>query len=970
MRQVINPFLKQALFWGLLMVLGGFLQAQDASGKISGIVVDGENGEPVIGANVYLEGMTLGAATDVDGAYLILNVPVGSQYTVVYQMLNYSETRITGVEVVAGENTRLDVTLKPEAIAGEEVVVEARAIMNNEAILLKERQKAAAVSDAISAEDISRSGSGNAAEAMTKVTGASVMDGKYVFIRGLGDRYSGTMLNGTEVPSADPDRKTVQMDLFPANLLDNIVTQKTFTPDKPGSFSGGMVEVSTKAYPDQLILKYSSSTSYNSLSTGNNQFLTYPGGDDDWLGKDDGTRELPSIMDGQTPPPLSTARRDEGQAQLLDDMVRAFQPVMAPSKKAAPWNQSHAFSFGNQHYLGDRPLGYVFSLTYSRKFNFYDGGTLARWDPLSNASLQERLPSRFLFEDNRGLEEADWGGVFTFSSKPFKNHELTGNVFYSQSGQSEARYVVGTYLQKFGEEDTQYENRVLHYTERNLQSYQMNGEHFFPMLLGMKLDWRASYAETKQDEPDHRYFTSDYSVSDAGDTSYQIILSQYPGPSRNYRSMTEDGQNFSFDIAMPLPSWNKHSSQLKAGGYFSGKDRLYDAVQYSYSRTLGYDGDPYGFFRDDIGITSVDTFGTNIFYNFGRILQLTSDASVGRFDGTDDVNAGYFMFDMPLTSRLRAIAGARYEDTEMVIGRLDSSYVRQSQEGRLKRNDWLPSLNMVYLLWENMNLRASYGKTLARPTLREMSPFASYQIVGGFYYVGNPDLTLTTIDNYDLRWEWFMRPGEVVAVSGFYKKFKNPIEKSILLGGTTDNPTVTYTNVDDATLYGLEFEFRKGLDGLANWLQGFGVGMNLSLVKSSVDIAEDRLFDINASDPDRVFFTDNTRPLQGQSPYIFNLDLGYANYRTGTAANLFYNIFGDRIYEVAVQAAPDIYERSRSILDFNMSQRLIDGVKLKLAISNLLDENFLLTQAYKGQDFKVQEYKMGRTYSIGFTYEL
>ena len=292
-----NHFLMKIFYKTILFNLILFLSSAVAqeSGSIFGKIVDSMTGEDLIGANLFLEGTTIGAASDLEGNYRITNIPSGI-YTLSASMVGYTKLTVAELEIKSGESKKLDISLTSEAIETEEVVVTARMILNNEASLLKNRQKSNSISDAISSELISRSGSSNAGDAMTKVTGASVVDGKYVFVRGLGDRYSSMHLNGTELPSADPDKKAFNMDLFPTGVLDNIVTIKSFTPDKPGNFSGGLVDIATKSYPDVFTLKLSGSSSYNSSVTFNDKFLTYNGCKTDWLGFDDGSRAMPEIF--------------------------------------------------------------------------------------------------------------------------------------------------------------------------------------------------------------------------------------------------------------------------------------------------------------------------------------------------------------------------------------------------------------------------------------------------------------------------------------------------------------------------------------------------------------------------------------------------------------------------------------------------------------------------------------------------
>ena len=351
------------------------ISAQENAGRIAGSIVDAQNGETLIGANVYLEQTTLGAASDLDGSYVILNVPEGS-YTLIISVVGYAETKVTDVKVKNGQLTKIDLAIQPEIMTSETITVEARALKNNEASLLKDRQKSDAISDAISAEMISRTASGDAAEAMQKVTGASIVDNKYVYVRGLGERYSITQLNGAELPSSDPDRKAFQLDLIPANLLDNIKTLKTFTPDKPGNFTGGAVDIGTKTFPDDFTLNIRVGSQYNSQAHGNPDFLMYRGGETDWLGFDDGTRDIPEVLQETKKIPLpAEARFDEQKAADLDKYSTAFNNVMNVQSEQMPLDAGLAVSVGDKILVGSgSTIGIQANLTYARRYSFYSGG--------------------------------------------------------------------------------------------------------------------------------------------------------------------------------------------------------------------------------------------------------------------------------------------------------------------------------------------------------------------------------------------------------------------------------------------------------------------------------------------------------------------------------------------------------------------------------------------------------------------
>jgi TonB-dependent receptor len=324
------------------------------------------------------------------------------------------------------------------------------------------------------------------------------------------------------------------------------------------------------------------------------------------------------------------------------------------------------------------------------------------------------------------------------------------------------------------------------------------------------------------------------------------------------------------------------------------------------------------------------------------------------------------MIDLPITNQLRFIGGARLETTLMNSRTLDS----KDETGKLDNTDILPSVNVIYAVNENMNLRAAYTNTLARPTFRELAPYLSFEFVGDFLYVGNPNLKRTLIENYDLRWEWFMNPGEIVALSGFYKDFENPIESYIDPTFSDDNTLRSVKNVDQALVYGIEFELRKGLGFLSNSLNNFKLGSNFSLVESSVDVPQEEIDEkIFNGDPN----PDKTRPFAGQSPYIFNINLTYDNYESGTSAGVYYTLFGDRLYITGRHATPDVYERGYGALDVKVSQSILNNFEISLSGKNLLDPeqifSYRLDNGIVDKEFNYSAYNMGRTFSISLSYK-
>ncbi|HDP98600.1 MAG TPA: TonB-dependent receptor [bacterium] len=938
------------------------IQAQSLKGKISGKIVDAENGEPLIGANVVLQNTMLGAASDLDGNYFIPAIPPGS-YTLVITMMGYSKIIITDVIVNAGKVTVINTSQKPEIIETEGVIVTAKAIRNTEAALLKDRQRSIAVSDAISAEAISQVGSGDAADAMKQITGASVVDGKYIYIRGLGDRYTSTQLNGAEIPSTNPYKRAASVDIIPTNLLDNIVTAKSFTPDRPGNFSGGAIDIRTKDFPEVLTMSLSISSSFNpQTNLKNNGAILYSGGKLDWLGMDDGTRNIPSTMPpmGTHIPISSEAGQDQDKALLLDQYTKSFSNVMRPVATTFPLNQSYHFSAGNQVTFLGRPLGFIGSFSYSRNFTNYDDGHSAAYLIGGHVDSVQALIVDYDLKDQKSSEEVLWGGLFNAAYKLNPTNKLMFNVLYNRNGESMARLLDGKFPYESG--DANYQTTVLSYNERTMSSMQVSGDHQFDFLRMSRISWKYSFGKSTQDEPDIRFFTNSYD-EDLG--YYNMKLGHVP--TRYFRYLDEDRNEFSLDVIIPFSQWGGKLASFKFGGLTANKGRNFTQRKFIYDTATSYNfnGDVDQFFSNqNIGIVdslSYEWQGQRYTrYDFGLYIQEPIDW-VALYNGSEDISAGYAMLDLPLSARLRFVGGARFESTNMNV-------VTQSNDPRenyfeIKQSDLLPSANLIYSLRQDMNFRLVYGKTLARPTFREAVPYKSYEFFNSYEYKGNPNLKQTMIDNIDLRWEWFSRPGEIYAISAFYKLFKNPIEQRIL---TEAERIITWDNVDRATVMGVELEARKRLDVINELFSNFSLGSNLTLVYSDIDIAKEELAEIRIQNPYRK----SSRSLASQSPYIFNINFNYDNPNKRIASTLYYNVFGERLSFVTEGGAPDVYELPFHLLNFSISYKFINHLGVKFTAKNLLDSEMEKIQKFKGTVYNFTKYTMGRTYSIELKYEL
>jgi len=936
-------------------------------GKIFGSVVDSETGQPIIGANVYLEDTSLGAASDLDGRFIILNVPV-SNYTLVISVVGYAETKINGVEVNDNDVTKLDIMVQPEILTTDVVVVEAKALRNTEASLLKARQKSLAVSDAISAEGISRSGSGDAADAMKKVTGASVVDNKYVFIRGLGERYTITQLNGAELPSSDPDKKAFQFDIIPANLLDNIVTTKTFTPDKPGNFSGGAVNIGTKTFPDYLMLKLSTGTEYNTQTTFSPDFITHTGGKNDWLGFDDGTRAIPALLnDSELRIPVSQeARFDAEKAENLDAYSKAFNNIMDYQTIDGPVNSNFALSIGNRvNFSTQSYLGYMGSLTYSRSHSFYKDGQIGRY---VLASGHNEMTPLLLLKDSKSSSEANLGFLTDLTYFFNANHKIGFNAFYSHNGTSITRYQDGQWPQELGHDDLYrtYQTRVFTFLERDVRSYQLKGEHYIRPLLNLSMDWSASLARSTQDEPDRRAISIIYTASPT-DTSYTIRGSNFPDPSRYYRYLKDHTDTYNVNFSLPFSLWSGRSNTFKFGYSYQDISRDFRERIFSYNTANNILNDLNGDLREFFspaysGITRIDTLNSGrIRYNFGNTIYDFSKPK-NNYDGYQLIRAYYAMMDLSLLRNLRLIGGARYETTLIDVASQDPTQLKTA----IEEKDWLPSLGLIYQLGHDMNLRASASRTLARPNFRELAPYSTKDFSNDVELVGNPELKRTLIVNYDLRWEWFYSPGKILSLSTFYKELINPIEMAFSQYSTRSNPIVTYTNVERATIKGVEMEGRIGLGDFVKALSPFALGGNFTVLDSDVDIAGSELNSRLAIDST----AGRTRSLQGQSDYILNLDFSYENSQWGTVAAIHYNYFGKRLAKVSALITPDVFELPAAQLTLIITQNISKHFSLKFSAKNLLNSPYLEEYEFEGKDYIFQKYTQGRSFGIGINYQL
>ncbi|HEX5042676.1 MAG TPA: TonB-dependent receptor [Candidatus Polarisedimenticolaceae bacterium] len=955
----------------VLLALIAFVTLAHAqsSGGIQGVVLDQTLQIPLAGVSLTLAELGQSATSDADGKFSFEHVPPG-RYTILAEKGGYAALGVPGIPVGPGKATEQRIELMSEAVVTEETTVTAEAYKENkEAVMLEERREAPTVQDAVSSDVISKAGAGDASGALKMVVGTSVAAGKYVSVRGLSDRYTGTTVNGVRVPSADPRRRAVQVDLFPTGTIDSVTVTKTFTPDLQGDFTGGGVDIKTRNIPGK-VLSVGVTSEFNSIATYNDNFLTYAGGGVNTLGFSASDRPLPDSATGELPaipafPAFGQNPTEEQMAasQTHDANTRAFSPVMGISRSAPGVNTGLSVTAGDWYQVGDKGVfGAMASFTYSSKYDQYtlgqnnSGGVS---DPSAGIGLSRER------KDSKGTEELLMGLLGNLTFQPSERHELSLRVLGTQSDEDEARFQVEDVS-----DTTVEQNQALHYTERDLLSAQLHGVHKLGKGTSPRweIDWTGARNRTQQNEPDVRFFRSQYDLSTFGGRM-PANSTEAQNTRRIWRDIDEDSTLGQLDAKFTFPRFAGKEGFVKAGVYREGSDRGYTQNSYTYlfPTQAGSFIDPRR--RANLALsqfTGDDAYDlwTDVFLNPERIGIATSAPAenqllwtivpVGNdvnYTGDQTIQAGYGMVSVPLLRRLELIAGARYESTKIAVdptsqsGQLET-IVDQGNGNRsletvpveeaatdLEDSAVLPSVNVIFQPRDSMNVRASWTRTLARPTFRELAPVATEEFIFGDEYFGNPDLELSTIENYDLRWEWFRRSGEVLALSAFTKRIQDPIE--MISFSAANRSFIQPVNYETGRAKGAELEARTGLDLLGRFFSRLTLGLNATWMDTEVDLPPDERASLAAYGLDQP-----TRQLQGQPAYVGNLNVVYDNADSGTSIGAFYNVTGETLVSGAgrgqTDGTPDVFEKSYGTLDLSMSQLFLKRLTVTVRFKNLL----------------------------------
>jgi len=892
----------------LLVVLPKEIIAQ--TGSIEGVVRDKSTNETLVGASVSIEGTNIGVSTNADGQFKLSSLKAGA-YKLKVSYIAFNPYVSDDIHVTNDNVTIANVFLVPASVNLAEVNVSASRKTNTGIAVNKAVRMSVGLANGVSSQLIAKLQDRDAADVVKRIPGITIMNDKFIIVRGLSQRYNSVWLNNAATPSSETDTKAFSFDVIPSSMIDNILIYKTAEADFPADYSGGFIKIATKAIPDHNEVVFSYSTSINQGTTFHD-FYKYQGSKTDWLGYDNGFRampkEMPANLDEYTNAPNPALQQKV--AEIGKSMNKSWTPNLQTAKPDQRFSMgiSHKFNFGNTS------LGNITAVTYSNSNSYVN---YLKNNNYSIYSYSSDNPSPVdEFHDKQYTNTAKIGVLCNWAYYLNQNNRIEFRNMYNQIGYTR------TTLRE-GEE--WYTNNLIRSTElsylsRSIYSGQLGGLH----NIGdgsLKIEWTFGYSTTNKKEPDmkrYKYIKS----SDA--TNYFLQVTGDLSPlSRRWLDLNEDLFSGALNLTKRLNVWNTNS-ELKAGIYYETKNRAFTARNFSYKAT----GSTFGFTE-----LQPDQIFTNANFNVTDGIQLVENVNKSdSYTADANIKAGYVMVKIPV-SKIDFNLGVRAEQSRQILHSYETNTNTPSNPVMDTLN-FFPSLNIVYNLTKKSLVRLAYGKTINRPEFREMAPFffADFSLNAGVS--GKADIKQAYVNSYDLRYEMYPSPDETFTVGIFYKQFTNAIE--FIIKG--NNPTLySFDNIESAKSYGLEVEIKKNLEFAG--LRNFDVLFNGSLIKSDIRAGSGALT--------------RTRPLQGQSPYIVNAGLFYQGEKNGLMVNLIYNIVGKRIVAVGRPSPnqwediPDIYEMPRNMLDLSISKKIGQKIEIKGGIKDLINQKFQYEQNVK-----------------------
>ncbi|MGD8786721.1 MAG: TonB-dependent receptor [Phycisphaerales bacterium] len=949
----------------LMLCLTSVIQAQEVGG-IRGVVYDKDFDVPLVGAQVLLYETGEKTTTSDEGHFVFGQVPPGT-YTLVFSKEGYTRQFMPDIVVSRGSMIDVDTSLAGEFTEMEEFVVQDLDLTGSSEIgVLKIRMESPSLMDSISSELISRAGASDAASALTLVSGATVEEGKYAVVRGLPDRYVNSQLNGVRLPTADADKRAVQLDQFPAALIESLQVSKTFTPNQQGDASGGAVNLILKGIPEERVLSFKVGTEYNTQVANGKDFLSYKGGGVNLWGIDDGGRD-----------------------------IGGFGGTMGVSRDNAPTNYNWSLTTGGKHvFENDILVGGLVSMYYKRDPSYYEDGQEDIYEALLDNGSYGLVPYvredfTSLFDVTQGVDKVQWGFLGMVGAE-FENHSLSLLFMHTQVTEDKATLMEDTRGKAYFADNDDvnadwHRSQTLEYTERSQSTVQLKGQHTieiperelgrFGKFLNPEIDWTLASSVAVMDQPDKRVFSTWWQperqfgahVFPAQYNGYDPSGSGHGFAQRIWKDITEESGQFLLNAKLPFEQWTGDEGYLKVGLFGDVVNREYNQSSFSYDSGGSYEA-PW------------DRYWSDVYVSEGHEIS-PSDEDVD-YEGEQIISAFYYMVDLPLSSYLNIIGGIRYESTELNITnhpKTDSAqYLPPDGTGWTKfgpeadvtylQDDTLPSLGVEFSPIEEVKIRASYSETVARQTFKELSPVMQMEYLGAGIFVGNPGLRMSALDNYDIRFDYEPYPGGLFSASWFRKDIIDPIEYVQRFQASLYY--VTPVNYPEGWLEGFELEVRQSLDKLWSPLEGFSVGANATFIDSEVTLPADE-----AADFARVGAPTSTRHMMGAPEHLYNFNLTYESEKYGTQIGLFYTVRGDTLVEGGVALGngyvPDVYAKEYDTLNIGITQPIGEHWKIAFRAKNLTNpeiEEVYRSDYIAGETVK-KSYRKGIDYSIGLSAE-
>ncbi|HPE77316.1 MAG TPA: TonB-dependent receptor [Draconibacterium sp.] len=951
------------IFTCILLLLFFQTAVNAQTGSIKGIVTDFKTNETLIGTTVLIQGTTQGTITNFDGGFLIQKVNPG-KYNLVVSFISY-QSKIVQIEVENGNETVVNVSLEPATLDIGEVKVVAQRRTDTDMSLISGLKAQNLIVNGISAQQISRSQDKDAAEVIRRVPGITITDGRFVIVRGLIERYNSVMLNNATAPSFEADKRAFSFDAIPSGLINNILIYKSPSPELPADFAGAVINVETKSVADENSLVISYGTKYIQNTSFTNDFKTHPGSKTDWLGFDNGTRDIPA----GTPSPeafseLYNWESAETYKQKTDEITnisKSFANNWQTFSKKPFLDQNFSVTSQRRFLIGKASLGNITSVNYSHSNDYREG---ARTEYQKSFDDTGMLQPDFDFRDGRSTQSAKFGAIFNWNLIYSKNQKLEFRNFFYNNG-------VATTSIRNGLDNNGLTVRLhdLKFENRTIYSGQLAGEQIFNKDR-TKFNWMAGYGRTNTNQPDNRRLTFVFEDNE-NSTNYgkysmriQNVPNAYLG-GRLWLDMNENVYDAKADLEHNFKPFDSETPwKLKTGFFYEIKNREFGSRLIG---TVALRNPPIDFFQpiEDIMNPENFFFDQTAPYTQHGLSYRDNTRAKDSYNAADEITAGYLSLFIPVTKKLNITGGVRVEKFHREI----TDFYEPTPTPELfdiirDTTNFFPSVNLTYNLTEKHLFRASFGQTVNRPEFREMSNF-DYQDFDLFVLVhGNGDLQNAYIKNYDIRYEWYPQPGEIISVAGFYKDFINPIEIFLIPAGTGYD--YKPYNTEKAKSMGIEIDVRKRLTelesstGFIRNLKDITLIFNTSLIKSQITT-------------EQTFAREETRVMQGQSPYIINLGINYSGENNGLIVNLSYNKIGKRIAFVGTPNNPHTWELPRNSFDLTVQKNMNEHLSAKIGLQDLINDPVQFVQYY-GADESVEvntmKYFPNRALSFSLVYKL